>query len=189
MRAVSVPDRITDELKDFTVQLRSEPPQYIPVKPAPGATPLNCHVNVKVRVKHEGGSIVYGWALWEMAPVFLEAHFHAIWSRSDGQRIDITPPQDGENKLLFARDRNRVWAGKKVPHQYFPLARNRRAIAAVSFMGKLRELECEFQDTRVIPESFLLSAIHSSALTLEEARVTLRNTQILPRNYSIQSGC
>ncbi|MGL4965857.1 MAG: SEC-C metal-binding domain-containing protein [Inquilinus sp.] len=53
----------------------------------------------------EGGSLLYGWLIWEWPRVFIEAEHHAVWEK-DGSLVDITPPSNGERRILFLPDPN-----------------------------------------------------------------------------------
>jgi hypothetical protein len=68
----------------------------------------NCHINNMVQCHLKGGSIQFGWVIWENQVLeFTEAMFHSVWRNRDGKLIDITPRQDGEKKILFVPDPKR----------------------------------------------------------------------------------
>lgn len=68
----------------------------------------NCHLNNMVQCQFKGGSIQFGWVIWETKALeFTEAMFHSVWRNHKGKLIDITPRQDGEKKILFIPDPNR----------------------------------------------------------------------------------
>jgi len=68
----------------------------------------NCHINNMVQCKLRGGSIQFGWVLWEDKRTdSVEAEFHSVWKNPKGELIDITPRQDNEKKILFITDPNR----------------------------------------------------------------------------------
>jgi hypothetical protein len=61
-----------------------------------------------VQCKLRGGSIQFGWVLWEDKQAdFVEAQFHSVWKNPKGELIDITPRQDNEKRILFITDPNR----------------------------------------------------------------------------------
>lgn len=78
-------------------------PLYVSVSPAPEALPSECFNNVAAKVDSDGGTMVYGWIIWEWPRVFIEAEHHAVWEK-DGALMDITPPANGEAQLLFLPD-------------------------------------------------------------------------------------
>lgn len=76
---------------------------WVPVRPDVGAIENECFKNVLAKVAQDGGSIVYGWTIWEWPRVFIEAEHHAVWDK-DGTLLDITPHINGESKILFLPD-------------------------------------------------------------------------------------
>jgi len=53
-------------------------PVYVEVQPSVGALVNECFQLVEQRVKLEGGQSVFGWSLWELPTVFVEAEFHSV---------------------------------------------------------------------------------------------------------------
>ena len=82
-------------------------PIFIDVIPAKDSLFNECYGNVAECVKKDGGKIEYGWIIWEIPEIYIEAEFHAVWSNHDGEYIDITPKEDGEKKILFLKDNER----------------------------------------------------------------------------------
>lgn len=67
-----------------------------------------CLDNCEEERERTGCQIKYGWIIWEdRRKRFIEAEFHAIVVKA-GVLCDITPRQDGENRVLFVEDPNRV---------------------------------------------------------------------------------
>lgn len=89
-------------------------PIYLDVLPVSGAVPGECFANVAAKVANEGGSVVYGWQLWEWPYVLVEAEFHAVWRASDGSLHEITPKHDGDERILFLPDLRRTYNGTPV---------------------------------------------------------------------------
>ena len=96
-------------------------PQYVPVVATVGCRMENCFINVPKHVATAGGSIQYGWMIWEHPGILIEGTFHAVWSKSDGQLLDITPTRDNEPKILFLPDSVRRWEGKLTDNIRLPL--------------------------------------------------------------------
>jgi hypothetical protein len=76
--------------------------------PEVNAVVRECFPNASAKVALDGGSIVYGWAIWEWARVFIEAEHHAVWEK-DGVFTDVTPHANGETTILFLPDRTREY--------------------------------------------------------------------------------
>lgn len=89
-------------------------PVWVATKSEAGAIINECFNNVSTKVARDGGSLVYGWAIWEWPRVFIEAEHHAVWEK-DGELLDITPHINGEPKILFLPDPTRIYdfQGKK----------------------------------------------------------------------------
>ncbi|MGY4403863.1 SEC-C metal-binding domain-containing protein [Bradyrhizobium sp. USDA 3315] len=82
--------------------------------PEPSAVAGECFSNVAAKVARDGGTLLYGWTIWEWPRVFVEAEHHAIW-KSNGKYVDITPHVNNEDQILFLPDPQRVYdfRGKK----------------------------------------------------------------------------
>jgi hypothetical protein len=80
-------------------------PQVIPIRPGEECEPLNCFGNVQMEVERSGGSVRFGWAIWEWPRVFIEAEHHAVYDPGNGQPWrDVTPSVDRETARLFLPD-------------------------------------------------------------------------------------
>ena len=73
------------------------------VKPSGGAVPSECFNNVPEKIKIDGGTMIYGWTIWEWSRVFVEAEHHAVWEK-EGNLVDITPKENSERKIIFLPD-------------------------------------------------------------------------------------
>ena len=83
--------------------------RYVPVQPAPVALPNECFFNVPQQVARDQGAIQYGWCLWEVLGLFIEAEVHAIWVSPGGEWIDVTPKVNHEKEILFLPDNTVTW--------------------------------------------------------------------------------
>lgn len=79
-------------------------PVIVPIRPDENCEPLECFNNVRRKVEREGGSIRFGWAIWEWPNVYLEAEHHAVYELQSGTYIDLTPSLETETHRLFLRD-------------------------------------------------------------------------------------
>lgn len=84
---------------------------------------LDCMENVSKQIKKQGGSIQYGWQIWETLPgVMIEAEFHAVWVDEKNELHDITPKQiPGINRILFLPDESLKYEGKQIDNIRIPL--------------------------------------------------------------------
>jgi hypothetical protein len=113
----TTPGEVTHEIRDFCRSIDpTASPCFVDVKPAPDALPRNCFYNTKGYVAQCGGSVQYGWIIWEAPSVLLEAEFHAVWRDPEGKLLDVTPKEDGETRIVFLPDRTRVWGKELIPN-------------------------------------------------------------------------
>lgn len=90
-------------------------PIYLDVEPEDFAEVNECFPNVEKMIKQCGGSIQYGWQIWETLPeVMIEAEFHAVWVDTNGKYHDITPKELDIEKILFLPDNKTVYENKQV---------------------------------------------------------------------------
>lgn len=98
-------------------------PIYLDVEIAEGAVVNECYGNVARIMKTHGGSIQYGWQIWETLPgVMAEAEFHAVWTDTSGVHHDVTPKvSDHITKILFLPDPIRCFEGRQINNVRVPL--------------------------------------------------------------------
>lgn len=98
-------------------------PIYLDVEIADGAIVNDCYENVTRIMGVRGGSIQYGWQIWETLPgVMAEAEFHAVWMDMNGAHHDITPKVSNDiTKILFLPDPNRRFEGRQINNIRVPL--------------------------------------------------------------------
>lgn len=128
-------------------------PIYVDVIPRVSAIQDECFFNVGQAVADEGGTIVFGWAIWLWPRVLIEANHHAVWGRPRSRLVDITPKADGEKRILFLPDARQVF-----DFQTFQRVDNvRQAIAddddvrgLISFSQQIHALSQQWSDGRLI---------------------------------------
>lgn len=99
-----------------------EVPIYLEFESTPGAVVNECYGNVEEMIKKEGGSIQYGWQIWDTLPgVMAEAEFHAVWVDSTGLLHDITPKNPPTNRILFLPDPEKKFIGAQIDNKRIPL--------------------------------------------------------------------
>jgi hypothetical protein len=127
-------------------------PVFLKVQPVPGAEIGDCHLNVLLHIEKHGGSIQYGWVIWERTAIFLEAEFHSVWVNPQGQWIDVTPQIEGEDDILFFPVNNTTYdiaSGEDVPNRRLALSDDplvMRYLAAMERSDSFRQdLSPEFE--------------------------------------------
>lgn len=97
-------------------------PVILEVERPPWANVRDCTANVERALDHHGGSIRYGWQLWETIPdVMLEAEFHAVWVDPSGALRDITPKDLPFEQSVFLPDPELVYEGRQIDNVRVPL--------------------------------------------------------------------
>lgn len=114
----TTPQEITKKILKFCKEKidSATKPVFLKLAPVGNCRLLDCFGNVENWIKDNGGSIQYGWIIWDNPNIFIEAEFHAVWVNDKGEYIDITPKIDGEEKILFIPDNNRKDTGGRIPN-------------------------------------------------------------------------
>ena len=86
-------------------------PVFVRIEIDDSDQPSDCFFNVRRRIEREGGSIQFGWAIWEWPRVFVEAEHHAVFAPADGGPWkDVTPCEiPGSRRRLFLPDNAAVY--------------------------------------------------------------------------------
>lgn len=98
----TTPPAITDKIRSFADTLRADTPLIVPVITDPYGLFGWCSDGVLEKIRHDGGTIRFGWIIWEMPDVLLTAEFHAVWRDANGKLFDITPKPQHETSIVFA---------------------------------------------------------------------------------------
>lgn len=111
----TTPRTISGAVRQFCREISPRSaPRFIKVTPAPGAPVKECFPIVERHVQRHGGSVCYGWQIWEWPGVMIEAEFHAVWKDAAQQLHDLTPKTPPIDKILFLPDPDRVYSGRQV---------------------------------------------------------------------------
>ncbi len=100
----TVPRRLTEELLAFCRSLSPERPVFVRSKPSSDAQRSACFDNVQRKVERAGGSVAYGWAIWNLPGAYFEAEHHGVWCDRHGRLMDVSPQPAGFQKILFLPD-------------------------------------------------------------------------------------
>lgn len=108
----STPKDISKHIRKLVEKLAiGQEPVYLKVRPSNGAEVSECFPNVEKMISQAGGSMLCGWQIWEWSCVLVEAEFHAVWVSPEGELVEITPKQDGEENILFLPDPSMTYTG------------------------------------------------------------------------------
>lgn len=96
----TTPENITPEVQNFATELGGVATK-VPVVADQFGLYGWCSDGVAEKIRMEGGSIVFGWTIWEWPDVLLTAEFHAVWKSPTDALYDITPKPQGEKAIVF----------------------------------------------------------------------------------------
>ena len=138
----TTPIRITRDIIKFCREIDpNSTPTFIQVNPTEEVRFNFCMTDVPAYALKNGGERVFGWTIWEVPGLFLEAEFHTCYKNIEGTIIDITPKPDGETHILFLPDTHRVYEGSLVKNFRKKLSDN----APVDLLFKISEKKDELK--------------------------------------------
>jgi hypothetical protein len=122
-------------------------PQLLPLETSADAEELDCFYNAARVAALDGGSVIYGWALYEWPGKFLEAQFHAVLRRSTGQLVDVSPSTGSNQQTLFLPD----------PHSPYEPGRRRSSVQlSCSGDSEVRRYMKVFADVQAMDEEYFV---------------------------------
>lgn len=146
MNRETTPAKITDKIMELCNGIvHGEVPQYVPVKPQEWSRPMECFPNVEQMVREYGGQQVNGRVIWQWSNVLVEAEAHAVWKSLDGQLIDITPHDNGEEQILFLCDESMVYSGEQIGNIRLALTGSPLAAELIELSEKTEEIMREYK--------------------------------------------
>lgn len=86
----------------------------VPCQPMPDKSLDDCFPIVAEQVVARGGQQIFGWALWELPGVFIEAEFHSVWKSPEGDVVDIVPRSRPFTEIAFVPDASRRYENRQV---------------------------------------------------------------------------
>ncbi len=111
----TTPKKITKDILAFCKEIDpNSNPLFVSVNPTREVRFNYCLTDVPEYARQHGGKAVFGWIIWEVPGLLLEAEFHTCFKDGDGNLIDVTPKPDGETNILFLPDSHRVYQNKFV---------------------------------------------------------------------------
>lgn len=121
-----IPKPVTDRPEVRALCERLVPgviPVLLKVDAPPWAQPNDCIANVESVIEIHGGTVEYGWQLWETWPgLLIEAEFHAVWADDEGRQHDVTPKAvPGIHQIVFLPDPQLAYEGRQIDNVRVPL--------------------------------------------------------------------
>lgn len=109
------PNKRKDYVRSFCRKVCSgQAPVLVPHKPLAGKPLKECFSIVPEYIEINGGKQVFGWAIFELKKIWLEAEFHVVWETDDGELVDITPREVPIEKIFFLPEPSRKYEGIQV---------------------------------------------------------------------------
>jgi hypothetical protein len=117
----TTPPAISDQIIAICRSIAPAAPAFIDCVPAPGSRPSFCFSNVAEQVKAHGGSIAYGWVIWQIAGLYIEAEHHGVWRSDAGELVDVSPQFGNPPRTLFLADQDAVFDPDNLrQNRFFP---------------------------------------------------------------------
>ena len=127
MKKPRVPDKVTSPVKRLRNRIApNERLQYVKVLIESDAEINECFSNLERKIKRDGGGIQYGWAIWYLPGILMEAEFHAVWVSPKGELIDVSPRQIQFKEILFLPGSGTVYLGRQIDNIRIPLNKDPR---------------------------------------------------------------
>lgn len=111
--------------------------KYVKVLIESDAEINECFSNLERKIKRDGGGIQYGWAIWYLPSILMEAEFHAVWISPQGDLIDVSPHQIRCKEILFLPDSATVYSGRQIDNIRIPLNKDPRVKEYIGLYEKL----------------------------------------------------
>ena len=108
----TLPEQIDSSLLEFCGSIAAGRPEFIPSRPIENAVAGACIRNSQLKAQHDGGSVVYGWAIWHLPGYYYEAEHHGVWCSPEGELVDVSPQYMDYSKILFLREDAAVYDPK-----------------------------------------------------------------------------
>ena len=124
MKKPRVPDKVNSPIKRLINRIApGEQPQYVPVLIESDAEINECFANIERKIKRDGGGIQYGWVIWYLPGILMEAEFHAVWISPEGDLIDISPRPLHFKEIMFLTDSSITYMGRQIGNIRIPLSK------------------------------------------------------------------
>ena len=178
------PAEISREISELCNEIAGEEssPIYVDCKPLQNAPSRECFPIVEEQVSREGGAIVFGWSIWELPTVFIEAEFHAVWQSPDGRLIDIAPKDEPTAKILFQKDSLRVYEDRQINNLRRPLRQHPSVIEFIALCNREYEFMNRGERAGLHGEIQLqeADAIEYTQLQMQKAELHLSMLSMVP---------
>lgn len=117
----TTPKAITPNIGAACLTISASKPRLIRSIPFMGSRPSFCFDNVAKKIARHGGTIEYGWAVWQVEGLYIEVEHHGVWKNKSGVLIDVSPQFANAPSILFLPDDRAPYkADQPLPNRFFP---------------------------------------------------------------------
>jgi hypothetical protein len=123
--ATTTPSGINKHVRTLRDRIASPfEPVFLQVKTRADARSAECFEATANHVAELGGSSVVGWQVWEWPGILIEGEFHAVWKSPDGELLDVSRKDEGEQRILFIPDPRIVYHGEAIDSIRIPIGKD-----------------------------------------------------------------
>jgi hypothetical protein len=115
-----VPKDIDENILQFSKLLSNNISIFIDNIEFKDSIKADCFNNVQKKISQDGGDAVFGWIIWELSGVILQAEFHSVWKK-DNILFDVTSYDVKANKIIFVEDNQNIYDGKRVNNKFYKI--------------------------------------------------------------------
>jgi hypothetical protein len=115
-------------------------PVFVRVQTRSDARSAECFETTAKHVAEFGGSSVFGWQVWEWPGILIEGEFHAVWRSPDGEMLDVSRKDEGENLTLFIPDPRLSYTGETIYSIRIPIGKNLKIKHLISIKERFYRL-------------------------------------------------
>lgn len=184
------PTRVTQHVRRLKKQIsNSLEPILVPVSPRHSSKPRDCFADVAEQIQELGGTIQYGWTVWEWPEVLIEGEFHGIWRSPTGELVDVSQKPDGEKQIMFIPDTKRIFLEKPLDNIRLPIGKDWRIKRFIELHEKFYKLKCEAGKDipfgHQIPVSSEMQKIWDESAKLEK-ELLAKNSQKMQKSVNLK---
>lgn len=181
---MKTPIPLSQDVLEFMRSISKEKHTFLKTKSShPKFLPNFCFENVLDKCKVDGGTPLYGWAIWKNQ-LMVEAEFHCVWVSPNGKKIvDVTPQTDGSKRLVFLPDPSMIYQGITVPNIRVPLV---NSPSLKNYIDCITELE-KFKSSIMEPYSYMLKCSGEESVKYKdlESKLQSANSELI-ENLSLE---
>lgn len=182
----ATPPEINNDVKALVEKIGTGTlPSYLEVTPESYAQINECVPAVQQKISQDGGKEMLGWQIWIIPRVMIiEAEFHSVWVSPTGEMKDITPKEQGAEKILFLPDPELKYKGIQINNVRLNISPQNRLVDDLILMFDTNfrlqnEGDLAYQSTVQVKEALLSNMANTQGMI----------TQMIVSGYTRNSRC